>query len=446
MRQTLFAIVLSALAVAAGCSKSTPSVSKPTPSPSPVGSPLDVLFLSGASAGACNDVAAFALPNLASIGSPFAVTGYCAGAFTADASGNLYAMETNAAGQGTVYEFALGSTTSTQPQSGLCFPQVPGSGFIAFDDSSGTFYIAACTSKSNDLIQQYRVGSNAPLRTLAEPNGNTGGLVTWPRIGFDAADSVWTGFNANDATITGIAPAQAFVTAEFSKSASATMPSHKVAAQAPTADIVSDPAGGVWILRQFLPSYSITPTPFYFKAGACTFDSTSPVSGDDIRFLLAQQYTAGKLTQELFGSPNPDAASGLHDENAIEMAVDTTGIDYVSFDYAVGGKSGVLVYDQAAGAAGPDGVPVLCPDLNHTIVQAVASLPSLGVDSANNLYVSDAAAGTVTQYAPGGQSQTGQVTGFASFYPNPGGFGQILVRTVRVNFPLYFPAPGSRRR
>jgi len=443
MRQTVFVLALAAVALATSCSKSsTPSTSKPTPSPSPIGSPADVLYLSSAS-GSCNDVTAFLLPSMTSLGS-YSVSGYCAGAFSADARGNLFAMETNTASQGYVYEFALGSATATQSQSGLCFPQVPGSGFIAFDDASGTFYIASCSSKSDDLIAQYKPGSNATVRTLAEPRGNTTALLTWPRIGFDASGGVWAGFNANDGALTGVLPAQAFVTAEFSKNASVTMPSLKVTAPAPTADIVSDPAGGVWILYQFLPSYEIAPLPYYFKPGLCTFDSATLVSGDDVRYLLALQYTSGKLTEELFGSPNPDGPGGLHDENTVEMALDTTEIAYVSYDYALANSSGVLTFDQAPGANGPDGVPVRCPDLGHTIVQAQASLPSLGVDSANNLYVSDAAAGTVTQYAPGGQSQTAQVSGFASFVPNPEGFGQILVRTIHTSLDLAAAARARR--
>jgi hypothetical protein len=445
MRQTVFAVALGALALATSCSKSsTPATSKPTPSPSPMGSPADVLYISSAS-GSCNNVTAFLLPGMTPLGS-FSVSGYCAGAFTADGSGNLYAMETNTSSQGDVYEFALGSAAApVQSQSGLCFPQVPGSGFIAFDDSSGTFYIASCSGKSDDLIAQYKPGNNAIVRTLAEPRGNTTALLTWPRIGFDASGGVWAGFNADDAALTGVLPSQAFVTAEFSKNSSVTMPSLKVTAPAPTADIVSDPAGGVWILYQFLPTYEITPVPYYFKPGLCTFDSTSLVSGDDVRYLLAQQYTSGKLTLEMFGTANPDATGGLHDENTVEMAVDTTEIAYVSYDDALANGSGVLTYDQPPAANGPDGVPARCPDLGHTIVQAEASLPSLGVDSANNLYVSDAAANTVTQYAPGGQSQTAQVSGFASFVPNPQGFGQILVRTIHTSVDLAAAAAARRR-
>ena len=447
MKTTAFGIALAALAFAVGCSgkSTTPTTTNPTPSPkpsgmgsptpvpspSPVGSPGDVLFLSGASSGTCNDVKAFALPQLTPLGS-FDVAGYCAGAFSADKNGNLYAMETDTSAQGYVYEFSIGSVAATQSQSGLCFPQAPGNGFIAFDDASGTFYIAACSATSYDLVNQYKVGSNAPVRTLAEPNGNTGGLVTWPRIGFDAGGYVWAGFNANDSAIAGIKPNAAFVTAQFSKSASVTKPSFKVAAQAPTAEVVTDPKSGVWILHQFLPSYAITPVPYYFKPGACTFDSASPVTGDDVRFLLAQHYTGSSLAQELFTSANPDGSGGLHDENALELALDATGIAYVSYAYGAGGTSGVAVFDQAAGANGPDGVPVRCPDAAHAIVPTTAGIASLGVDSANNLYVANASSGTVTQYAPGGQVQTAQIGGFVPFFANAGGFGQIVVRTVSL--------------
>ncbi len=440
------AVLVLALVLAAGCSKSsTPAMTKPTPTPSPSGSPTDVLYLSSSSSGTCNDIKVYALPALTSLGS-FDVTGYCAGAFSADADGNLYAMETNGTSAGAVYEFSIGSSTSSQSQSALCFPTVPGNGFIDFDDSSTTFYIAACTAKSFDLVDQYKLSDKTPVRTLNEPNNNTGGLVTWPRISVDAKGNPWIGFNANDGTLSGIKPAHAYVTAQFPKNTSSGSPSFKVSGQAPTADIVNDSTGAVWVLYQFLPSYDITPTPYYFKPGLCTFDSSSPVGGDDVRYLLAQQFVNTKLTEELFGSANPDSSGGLHDESTVEMAVDATGIDYVSYDYGTSSSAGVLVYDLAAGPNGPDGVPVRCPDAAHTIVQSQPGVSSLGIDSANNLYVSNQTAGTVTQYAPGGQTQTGQITGYEPFFPNAEGFGQIVVRTVHLSASASSAAERSAAR
>jgi hypothetical protein len=170
----------------------------------------------------------------------------------------------------------------------------------------------------------------------------------------------------------------------------------------------------------------------YFKPGSCVYDSATPVTGDDVRYLIAQQYASGKLTADLFTSPNPEANGGLHDNATIALAVDGKAIDYVSFDDPSAASRGVLTYDQALVSGGSLGVPYGCPDLAHTIPQADDGISALAVDSANDLYVSNAHDATVTQYAPGGQTQMGQITGtYAPFSATVGVFGSygaILVR------------------
>ena len=82
---------IAALAASLGCSHS--STTPPTnPTPTPAGGGSDVLYISSTSGSQCNDVKAYALPALTSLGS-FDVSGSCAGAFAADNSGNLYAIE-----------------------------------------------------------------------------------------------------------------------------------------------------------------------------------------------------------------------------------------------------------------------------------------------------------------------------------------------------------------
>jgi hypothetical protein len=423
LKRVLTIVGVAALAASLGCSHSS-STPKTNPTPTPAGGGSDVLYISGSSGGQCNDVKAYALPALTSLGS-FDVSGSCAGAFAADNSGNVYAIEVASTGTINVFQFTTGKTTQSQVLSKLCLPNVPGTSFMDVD-SGQHLYIPACTSSTNDIVNEYALNTIAPVRTLSEPHGNSGGQVTWPRVAIDGQGAAWVGFNDADTGVAGTS-GTVYALSQFANSKTNETPQQTVYSNNTVAALYRDPTGALWSL--YTGSATVAA---YFKPGSCVYDSATPVTGDDVRYLIAQQYASGKLTADLYTSPNPEASGGLHDDATIALAVDGNALDYVSFDDPDAASRGVLVYDQALVSGGGPGVPYGCPDLAHTIPQADDGISALAVDSANNVYVSNAHDATVTQYAPGGQTQTGQITGtYAPFAPTIGVFGsygEILVR------------------